>query len=99
MITEKKVWDERSVADRKKNLLELFFKIWPNYSDEIIQEEDSNVVETTPVLEVGTVSQAALNDPIVMLQEMGESKANPFLTQIKNMPMQYSYKAVFMKSI
>jgi hypothetical protein len=95
----KKVWDERSVADRKKNLLELFFKIWPNYSDEIIQEEDSNVVETTPVLEVGTVSQAALNDPIVMLQEMGESKANPFLTQIKNMPMQYSYKAVFMKSI
>lgn len=97
----KKVWDERNVADRKKILLDLFFKIWPNFSDEIIQEIDNEnvVVEASPIPEVNTVSQAALNDPIVMLHEMGVSKENPFLAQIKNMRMQYSYKAVFIKSI
>ena len=96
-----KSWDERNVAKRKTELLKLFFEIWPNFSDEITHEEDSEIaeMESTPIPEVSTVSQEAFNDPIVMLQEIGASKENPFLAQIKNMQMQYSYKAVFMKSL
>ncbi len=96
----KKVWDERNVAERKKSLLDLFFIIWPNFSDEIIQDvNNEDAIEEPQILEVSTVSQEALNDPIVMLQEMGTPKENPFLAQIRNMQMQYSYKAVFMKSL
>lgn len=96
-----KIWDERNIAQRKKSLLELFFKIWPNFSDEIIQEvaNNSETEEENSTTDVSTVSQEALNDPIVMLQEMGAGKENPFLSQIRNMQMQYSYKAVFMKSL
>lgn len=95
------IWDERNVASRKKSLLDLFFIIWPNFSDEIIQEVDNNseIVEGNQTPDISTVSQEAFNDPIVMLQEMGASKESPFLAQIKNMPMQYSYKAVFMKAL
>lgn len=94
-----KVWDERQVAKRKNSLLELFFKIWPSFADEVIVKKNSDETEEIHKEEENVVSQEALDDPIVMLQEMGASKENPFLTQIKNTPMQYSYKPVFIKAI
>ncbi|MGN1399526.1 MAG: DUF262 domain-containing protein, partial [Erysipelotrichaceae bacterium] len=94
------VWDERQIVKRKKSLLELFFKIWPSFADEVIVKKNSDeMVEEIQKEEENVVSQEALADPIVMLQEMGASKENPFLTQIKNTPMQYSYKPVFIKAI
>lgn len=99
------LWDERNIVKRKNNLLELFFKIWPNFSDEVVNDEvakedkTSETVEDSVTLDVNGVSQEAFNDPIVMLQEMGASRQNPFLAQIKNTPMQYSYKPVFMKAL
>lgn len=100
-----KIWDERKIAERKKSMLELFFKIWPSFSDEVVNDEvakedkTNETVEDSVTLDVNAVSQEAFNDPIVMLQEMGASRQNPFLAQIKNTPMQYSYKPVFMKAL
>ncbi len=96
-----KGWDERNIAARKKELLKLFFNIWPNFSDEVTQEiiSDNVEIEEDSIPEDKEVSQEAFKDPIVMLQEMGASKENPFIAEIRNMPMQYSYKPVFMKSI
>lgn len=100
-----KFWDERNIVKRKNNLLELFFKIWPSFSDEVVNDEvakedkTSETVEDSVTLDVNAVSKEAFNDPIVMLQEMGASRQNPFLAQIKNTPMQYSYKPVFVKAL
>lgn len=98
---ETQKWDERDVAKRKKNLLELFFKIWPAYSDEVELEVDRADEEASGNItyDIDMVSQEALHDPVVMLKEMSGNKENPFIVKIKNMPMQYSYKPVFMKAI